>query len=113
MIIPLIYCANSTSFNPRLKFITNGPYPKNVNVGSRVCLMDPSDSKYQIFNSKNQELTFEADISALPCGLNGALHFVEMDADGGNVEIAAMKWTSGKPILLLRLTLRHLPDKYQ
>ncbi|KAK7037568.1 Esterase/lipase/thioesterase [Paramarasmius palmivorus] len=65
----------------RLKFVTNGPYSKNI--GSRVYLMDSSDSKYQIFNLKNQEFTFDVDMSALPCGLNGALYFVEMDADGG------------------------------
>jgi len=32
---------------------------------------------------KNQEFTFTVDVSNLPCGLNGALYFVEMDADGG------------------------------
>jgi len=42
-----------------------------------------SDSAYQIFKLKNQEFTFDVDVSNLPCGLNGALYFVEMDADGG------------------------------
>jgi hypothetical protein len=42
-----------------------------------------SDSKYQMFNLKNSEFTFDVDMSNLPCGLNGALYFVEMDADGG------------------------------
>ena len=41
------------------------------------------DSHYQMFNLKNQEFTFDVDMSNLPCGLNGALYFVEMDADGG------------------------------
>ena len=31
----------------------------------------------------NQEFTFDVDVSNLPCGLNGALYFSEMDADGG------------------------------
>jgi len=31
----------------------------------------------------NQEFSFDVDVSKLPCGLNGALYFVEMDADGG------------------------------
>jgi len=31
----------------------------------------------------NKEFTFDVDVSNLPCGLNGALYFVEMDADGG------------------------------
>ncbi|KAK4575049.1 hypothetical protein LTR86_000901 [Recurvomyces mirabilis] len=53
------------------------------NSGSRVYLMDASDSKYQEFNLLNQEFTFDVDVSKLPCGLNGALYFVSMDADGG------------------------------
>lgn len=53
------------------------------NVGSRVYLMDSTDSKYQLFKLKNQEFTFDVDVSQLPCGLNGALYFVNMDADGG------------------------------
>ena len=32
---------------------------------------------------KGQEFTFDVDVSNLPCGLNGALYFVAMDADGG------------------------------
>jgi cellulose 1,4-beta-cellobiosidase len=36
-----------------------------------------------MFHLKNREFTFDVDVSNLPCGLNGALYFVEMDADGG------------------------------
>uniref|UniRef100_A0A0W0FFI4 Glucanase n=1 Tax=Moniliophthora roreri TaxID=221103 RepID=A0A0W0FFI4_MONRR len=64
-----------------LKFVTHGPY--STNIGSRVYLMDSSDSKYQQFNLLNQEFTFDVDMSNLPCGLNGALYFVSMAADGG------------------------------
>ncbi|KAJ8075074.1 hypothetical protein PM082_019401 [Marasmius tenuissimus] len=64
-----------------LKFITDGPYSKNI--GSRVYLMDTSDSKYEMFDLRGQEFTFDVDMSNLPCGLNGALYFVSMDADGG------------------------------
>ena len=62
-----------------LKFVTNG---SQKNVGSRVYLM-ASDTQYQLFKVLNQEFTFDVDMSNLPCGLNGALYFVEMDADGG------------------------------
>lgn len=41
------------------------------------------ESHYQIFKLKNQEFTFVVDMSKLPCGLNGVLYFVQMDADGG------------------------------
>ncbi|KAG8628463.1 hypothetical protein KVT40_004336 [Elsinoe batatas] len=68
----------STSGNAlTLKFKTGS------NVGSRVYLLDPTDTKYQLFNLKNKEFTFDVDTSQLPCGLNGALYFVTMDADGG------------------------------
>ena len=63
-----------------LKFVTKGPY--STNVGSRVYLMDTA-STYQMFNLNNQEFTFDVDMSNLPCGLNGALYFVQMDKDGG------------------------------
>ncbi|KAI0715972.1 cellobiohydrolaseI [Cerioporus squamosus] len=65
-----------------LKFVTQGPY--STNIGSRVYLLSEDDSTYEIFNLKNQEFTFDVDMSNLPCGLNGALYFVEMDKDGGS-----------------------------
>ncbi|KAH7130444.1 exoglucanase-like protein 1 precursor [Dendryphion nanum] len=71
----------STSSNAlTLKFVTKGSY--STNIGSRTYLME-SDSKYQMFNLINKEFTFDVDVSKLPCGLNGALYFVEMAADGG------------------------------
>ncbi|KAI0033632.1 cellobiohydrolaseI [Vararia minispora EC-137] len=62
-----------------LKFVTQSA---NKNIGSRTYLM-ASDTQYQIFKLKNNEFTFDVDMSQLPCGLNGALYFVQMDADGG------------------------------
>jgi len=64
-----------------LKFVTQGPYSKNI--GSRNYLLDASHEKYEMFNLLNQEFTFDVDVSNLPCGLNGALYFVAMEADGG------------------------------
>ncbi|TKX27597.1 putative 1,4-beta-D-glucan cellobiohydrolase A [Elsinoe australis] len=75
--------ASGNSVN--LKFVTGS------NVGSRVYLMDETDQKYKLFNLKNQEFTFDADVSGLPCGLNGALYFVTMDADGGQSKYAGNK----------------------
>ncbi|GAB7351726.1 hypothetical protein MBLNU459_g2313t1 [Dothideomycetes sp. NU459] len=67
------------------------------NSGSRVYLMDTDDSAYQIFKLKNQEFTFDVDVSNLPCGLNGALYFVEMEADGGKsaTNTAGAKYGTG------------------
>ena len=70
------YGISSSGSSLTLKFVTGS------NVGSRVYLME-SESEYQLFQLKNQEFTFDVDMSNLPCGLNGALYFVEMDADGG------------------------------
>jgi cellulose 1,4-beta-cellobiosidase len=53
------------------------------NVGSRVYLMASDDTNYQMFKLKNREFTFDVDVSGLPCGLNGALYFVSMAANGG------------------------------
>ncbi|CAE6478516.1 unnamed protein product [Rhizoctonia solani] len=62
-----------------LKFVTK---TTTTNIGSRVYLL-ADDSNYQMFKLKNQEFTFDVDVSNLPCGLNGALYFSEMAADGG------------------------------
>ncbi|KAL6710238.1 Esterase/lipase/thioesterase [Coniothyrium glycines] len=63
-----------------LKFVTKGQYSSNI--GSRTYLME-TDTKYQMFNVIGKEFTFDVDVSKLPCGLNGALYFVEMASDGG------------------------------
>ena len=46
-------------------------------------LLDESGESYYMFKLKNKEFTFDVDVSELPCGLNGALYFVEMEEDGG------------------------------
>ena len=62
-----------------MNFVTQS---SNKHIGSRVYLLD-DDSTYMMFNLKNQEFTFDVDMSNLPCGLNGALYLREMDSDGG------------------------------
>jgi cellulose 1,4-beta-cellobiosidase len=62
-----------------LKFVTQS---QQKNIGSRVYLLT-DDTHYESFQLLNQEFTFDVDVSNLPCGLNGALYFAEMDADGG------------------------------
>lgn len=63
-----------------LKFVTVGAY--STNVGSRLYLLQ-DDTTYQTFSLLNKEFTFDVDVSNLPCGLNGAVYFVSMAADGG------------------------------
>ena len=40
--------------------------------------------EYRMFKLKNSGFSFDFDVSKLPCGLNGALCFIEMPADGGS-----------------------------
>jgi len=54
-------------------------------------LLDEDDTNYKMFNLLNKEFTFDVDMSTLPCGLNGALYFVEMSADGGLSEFSSNK----------------------
>jgi cellulose 1,4-beta-cellobiosidase len=63
-----------------IKFVTNGPFSKNI--GSRVYLL-ASETKYKMFQLLNREFSMDVDVSNLPCGLNGAVYFVEMEEDGG------------------------------
>ncbi|KZV94032.1 cellobiohydrolase I-I [Exidia glandulosa HHB12029] len=70
-----------------LNFVTNGA---QKNIGSRVYLM-ASETEYEMFKLLNQEFTFDVDVSKLPCGLNGAVYFSAMDADGGLSEFSTNK----------------------
>ncbi|APA15366.1 hypothetical protein SS1G_09020 [Sclerotinia sclerotiorum 1980 UF-70] len=63
----------------RLNFVTQ---TANKNVGSRVYLL-ADNTHYKTFNLLNQEFTFDVDVSNLPCGLNGAVYFANLPADGG------------------------------
>ena len=75
------YGISTTGNALRLNYVTKGQGGAS-NVGSRTFLMEDGQH-YKMFKLKNQEFTFDVDVSKLPCGLNGALYFVEMDADGG------------------------------
>jgi len=78
----------STSGNSlHLGFVTQS---QQKNVGSRLYLM-ADESHYEMFKLLGQEFTFDVDVSKLPCGMNGALYFVSMDADGGSSKFPANK----------------------
>lgn len=51
-------------------------------LGSRVFLM-ANDTRYQVFNLLNQEISFDVDVSRVPCGFSGSFSLLGMDADGG------------------------------
>jgi cellulose 1,4-beta-cellobiosidase len=66
-----------------IKLVTVGQY--DTNIGARTYVMDTEDT-YKLFMLKNREFTFDVDVSTLPCGINGALYFVDMDSDGGKAK---------------------------
>jgi len=63
-----------------LGFMTKGEH--GANYGSRVYMME-DETKYKLFKLKNREFTLTVNMHTMPCGLNGAVYFVEMDEDGG------------------------------
>lgn len=87
------YGVTSSGTALTLKFVTES---QQKNIGSRLYLM-ADDSNYEIFNLLNKEFTFDVDVSKLPCGLNGALYFSEMAADGGksSTNTAGAKYGTG------------------
>lgn len=55
-------------------------------VSPRVYLLDNDSGNYVLLRLRGQELSFNVDLSTLPCGENGALYLAEMDASGGRAE---------------------------
>jgi len=82
------YGVSTTDGGLKLNLVTQGQYGKNV--GTRLYLLD-EDESYVQFKLKNREFTFDVDVSSLPCGVNGAVYFVQMDADGGSSRFPANK----------------------
>jgi cellulose 1,4-beta-cellobiosidase len=69
-----------------MKFFTQSSV---VSIGNSVLLLDTASTQsaptnhYQIFFPLNMELSFDVDVSQLPCGLASSLSFKEISADGG------------------------------
>ncbi|KAK4146221.1 Exoglucanase 1 [Dichotomopilus funicola] len=82
-----------------LRFRVNFDYAYNI--GSRLFLLEPesssstdpepdySQARYQTFTLRDSELAFDVDLSTVACGINGALSFVRMPADGQEEEPTA------------------------
>lgn len=49
----------------------------------RVYLLAEDEQSYEMIQLLDQEFSFDVDVSKLPCGMNGALYFSEMDKTGG------------------------------
>ena len=88
------YGVHSDGNELKLNFVTQGQYGKNI--GSRTFMLN-TESEYEMFKLLGKEFTFTANVSEMPCGLNGALYFVEMDKTGnmGNGNQAGAKYGTG------------------
>nr|AGM37866.1 family 7 cellobiohydrolase [Chelura terebrans] len=75
-----IYGATSDGETIDFKYLTESSY--GTSIGGRLYLL-ASENEYRLFKMKNREFTIDVDTSQLPCGLNGAVFFVEMEGDGG------------------------------
>jgi cellulose 1,4-beta-cellobiosidase len=62
----------------------------------RVYLLADDDT-YEHFKLLNQEFTFDVDVSKVPCGINGALYFSEMNdkGDANSLNKAGAKYGTG------------------
>ena len=80
------YGIKETNKGIKMNFVTTTKYGSNF--GSRVYMMDGPE-QYKMFKLKNREFTLTVDMYYMPCGLNGAVYFVEMDADGGKAAATA------------------------
>lgn len=49
----------------------------------RIYLLNEAEDAYEMLKLTGQEITFDVDMSKLPCGMNSAVYFSEMEAKGG------------------------------
>ncbi|KAF2870192.1 concanavalin A-like lectin/glucanase domain-containing protein, partial [Massariosphaeria phaeospora] len=62
----------------------------------RVYLLQDEET-YEHFSLLNQEFSFDVDVSQVPCGINGALYFSEMNdkGDKNDLNTAGAKYGTG------------------
>jgi cellulase len=63
--------------------LTLNQYVSGNAASPRVYLLDPNGQEYENVQLTGQELTFDVELSTLPCGMNGALYLSEMAMSGG------------------------------
>jgi cellulase len=57
--------------------------PSGNTASPRLYLLAEDEKNYEMLQLTGNELTFNVDVSKLPCGMNGALYLSEMREDGG------------------------------
>jgi cellulase len=88
-------CAHNCVLEPIQDYSTGGVFtegetmrldlynPSGNFVSPRVYLLAEDMENYEMLELTGNELSFDVDVSRLPCGMNGALYLSEMRADGG------------------------------
>lgn len=61
-------------------FLQNG---NTTTLASPRAYLLANETQYDVFKLLNQEITYDVDVSQVPCGINGALYLSEMLSDGG------------------------------
>ncbi|MCJ1314685.1 hypothetical protein MMC25_008367 [Agyrium rufum] len=78
--------------------LTLNLFTNNGTVASspRVYLLQ-DENNYESFRLLGKEFTYDVDVSLVPCGVNGALYFSEMSADGdaSKTNVAGAKYGTG------------------
>ncbi|KAK3377146.1 family-7 endo-glucanase [Lasiosphaeria ovina] len=85
----------TTSNNGQAGSLTLNMYVDDVPVSPRVYLLGADGADYADLQLVNQEIAFDADVSKLPCGMNGALYLSEMDMTGGRGDLNPAGATMG------------------
>ncbi|KAF2201811.1 endoglucanase-like protein [Delitschia confertaspora ATCC 74209] len=67
--------------------LTLNMYGKNGVSSPRVYLLAEDEKNYELLKLVGKEFTFDVDASKLPCGMNGALYFSEMEKAGGRSKL--------------------------
>ena len=80
-----------------LHMYAQGDYGKVKKLSPRVYLLDETGEDYSMLQLRGQEVSFDVDMSNLPCGMNGALYLSEMNKTGNRGELnpAGAKYGTG------------------
>jgi cellulase len=58
-----------------------------VEIGPQIYLLSENEKDYEVLHLLNQEISFEIDVSELPCGMDGAIYLTSMDPSGGRSDL--------------------------
>jgi len=72
---------NGDGVKMRFKSVFTAGSEEYTSVGARLYML--KGDNYYMFRLLNKEFAFDADMSQLECGMNGAVYYIEMEENGG------------------------------